>query len=357
MRLTLAAALMGGFLLANAPASAAFDPRDHRAPLAGEPSIVMVLGTPHLSGLPENFRPESVSHLVDRLACWKPDAIAIEGVSGLQCDQFRRNPAFWADATESYCVDVAPAARASGLDVPTATAEAARLLSTWPADPSPGNRRHLALTFLAAGEPASAVVQWLRLPPADRIAADGLTPELATWLDARILRRNESYLVAAALAARLGHERVWSTDDHSADILTSAPDPAFEQAMKEIWSGPALDRRIAGFKAAEADLTSGPKTLALYRLYNQPDYAESAFETDFGAAMRHDSPQQYGRRYLGWWETRNLRMAANVREVAALKPGSRVLVLTGASHKGYLDAYLGMMHDVKVESPLPLLQP
>lgn len=348
-------AALCGLAITAAVSAADFDPRQHRTPLAGNPTQVMVLGTPHLSGLPENFRPDSLSLLIDRLAGWKPDAIAVEGVSGLQCDQFRRNPAFWADAAESYCVDVGPAARASGLDVPAATADVARRLAAWPAAPAAKDRRGLALAFLAAGEPASAVVQWLRLPLAERIAADGLTPDLVEWLNTRITRRNENYLVAAALAARLGHERVWSTDDHSADILTSAPDPAFEQAMKEIWSGPALDKRIAGYKAAEAELTSAPQTLALYRLYNQPAVAESAFETDFGAAMRHESPQQYGRRYLGWWETRNLRMAANVREVAAWKPGSRVLVLTGASHKAYLDAYLGMMHDVKVESPLPLL--
>jgi len=36
------------------------------------------------------------------------------------------------------------------------------------------------------------------------------------FLDTRMARRNEAGLVAGVLAARLGLERVWSVDDHTA---------------------------------------------------------------------------------------------------------------------------------------------
>ena len=352
------AAMLGGLLFASlSPAVAGqFDPRQHRAPLAGQPTAVMVLGSPHLSGLPESFHPDSLAPLIDRLAAWKPDRIAIEGLSGLQCDQLRRHAALYpADLADQYCFDPAEAQAAAGQDGPAALAAAAQMLKAWPQQPSPGDRRRLALLFLAAGERPSALVQWLRLSRAERVAADGLTPGLVKLLDETITRRNENYLLAPVVAARLGHERVWMMDDHTADLVATSYDPGFEAAMKQIWSGPALDARLAVAKAVEAKLGSPAATLAMYRHYNDPAEAARAFETDFGAAMRHESPQLSGRRYLGWWETRNLRMAANIREVAALDPGSRLLVITGASHKGYLDAYLGMMHDLKVESPLPLL--
>ncbi len=332
-----------------------FDPGAHRAPIAGEPGRVMVLATMHLSGLPDNFRPEALSPLLDRLAGWKPDAIAIEGVAGLQCEQFRQNPAIWPGVADSYCVEVDAAARASGMNTAAANAEAARLLAAWPTSPTPAQRRRLALAFLAAGEPASAVVQWIRLPASQRIASDGLTPELVKWMDGRVGRRNENYLIAAALAARLGHERVWSADDHSSDSLTAAPDPEFEKAMVRIWSSPEGEARKAASDALHARLDTPEAVMKAYRHYNEPAEAERAFATDFGRAMADETPQKYGRRYLGWWETRNLRMAANIREVAAMKPGSRVLMIVGSSHKGYLDAYLDRMHDVIVESPLPLL--
>ncbi|RYD93529.1 MAG: hypothetical protein EOP50_10990, partial [Sphingobacteriales bacterium] len=59
-------------------------------------------------------------------------------------------------------------------------------------------------------------------------------------------------------------------------------------------------------------------------------------------------PQRFGRQYVGYWETRNLRMAGNIRDAMTPRPGSRMLVVVGASHKGYLEAYLHQMHDVRV---------
>jgi hypothetical protein len=116
-----------------------------------------------------------------------------------------------------------------------------------------------------------------------------------------------------------------------------------------------VKERIAQGDALAAGAVSPAGTLAMYRSYNDAAEARAAFDVDFGAAMAHDTPELYGRRYLGWWETRNLRMAANIREVAATVPGKRLLVITGSSHKGYLDAYLDLMHDMTLESPLPLL--
>jgi hypothetical protein len=64
--------------------------------------------------------------------------------------------------------------------------------------------------------------------------------------------------------------------------------------------------------------------------------------------MEEPSPQRFGRNYLAYWETRNLRMAANIREAMGERPGMRMLVIVGASHKGYLEAYLHQMHDLRV---------
>lgn len=81
-----------------------------------------------------------------------------------------------------------------------------------------------------------------------------------------------------------------------------------------------------------------------------------AFESDYGAAMEEPSPQRYGRQYVTTWETRNLRMAANIRDLMDPTPGMRTLVLVGASHKAYLDAYLAQVHDVHIVDVQPLLK-
>jgi hypothetical protein len=43
-----------------------------------------------------------------------------------------------------------------------------------------------------------------------------------------------------------------------------------------------------------------------------------------------------------------MRTAANIREASSRAPGGRVLVVVGAAHKPWLEAYLGMMSDVRI---------
>lgn len=326
-----------------------FHPDQLKGPPAGRPNEVLVLGSPHLSALPASFAPEQLEPLLQRLAAWKPDAIAVEAVSGLQCDFMRRSPTRYVDSIGSYCPDTGPAQRATGLDVPSANAEAERLLASWPAAPSAAQRRHLAAILLAAGERNSAVVQWLRLAKPQRIAGDGLTDELVTYLDKRLQRHDESVLVAATLAARLGLERVWAVDDHTADSATPKEDEkAAGEAIMKAWDNAYTRARAAENDRLEAQLGKPDSILTLYRGYNAADVALQAYHSDFGAALVEPSPQGFGRNYVGYWETRNLRMVANIRDVLGHAPGTRMLAIVGASHKAYYEAYLNLMHDVQL---------
>ena len=326
-----------------------FHPEQLKGPPAGRANEVLVLGSPHLSGLPDTFAPAQLEPLLTRLTVWKPDAIAVEAVSGLQCDYMRRYPSRYADSVRSYCVDTAPAQAATGLDVLAANAEAERLLASWPATPSAAQRRHLAAVWLAAGERNSAVVQWLRLPKQQRIASDGLSDALVAYLDKRLQRRDESVLVAATLAARLGLERVWAVDDHTADSTgPEALEKAAGEAISKAWDNPYTQARSDADVPLYANLAKPDGLLAIYRAYNAPEAAMQAYHSDFGAALVEPSPQGFGRGYVGYWETRNLRMVANIRDVLGQAPGTRLLAIVGASHKGYYEAYLNLMHDVQL---------
>ena len=313
----------------------------------GQPNELLVLGTPHLSQLPKSFDPANLSGLMDRLANWQPQAIAIEALSGLQCAALRSYPERYEDSIKSYCWDTAPAKNATGLDVPAATAQLERLLSSWPASPTPAQRRKLASLFLAAGEPASAVVQWLRLPVDERRAGDGVDARLAEILEGLRQKRNEDYLIAAPLAARSGLERLYAMDDHTADGPDADPKAAGAAIMKA-WDNQYTAERKRTSDALQSRLTAPEGVLAMYRAYNAASQAELVFRSDFGAALEEPSPQHFGRGYVAYWETRNLRMASNIRDVMSPRPGIRVLVIVGASHKGYLEAYLNQMHDLRV---------
>ncbi|MEN5098148.1 DUF5694 domain-containing protein [Stenotrophomonas sp. TWI1409] len=345
-------ALCSSSALANDAAyRPAFHPDQLKGPPAGRPNEVLVLGSPHLSSLPETFTPAMLEPLLQRLEAWRPTAIAVENLSGLQCDFMRRNPARYAESVADYCVDPAPAQAATGLDVPSANVEMERLLADWPKAPTAAQRRRLAAVFLAAGESSSAVVQWLRLPREERRASDSLTPELVQFLDTRMARRNEAGLVAGVLAARLGLERLWSVDDHTADSPTpESQQKAYAAAIRGAWHNSFVKARKAADERLKANLAQPDGLLAMYRAYNAPEAAMVAFNSDFGATLVEPSPEGFGRNYVGYWETRNLRMVANMRDILGQHPGTRMLTIVGASHKGYYEAYLDLMHDVQLVS-------
>lgn len=339
---------------ADAPPAARFDPGALKLQ-KGPSNEVLVLGSLHLSQLPKSFDLAQLSLLNERLAGWRPDAIAIEALSGLQCAYMRAYPQRYEDTAKGYCHDTAAARAATGLDVVAATAQAQRLLAAWPAAPSAAQRRTLASLFLAGGERASALVQWLRLPVEERRAGDGLSEPLVAELNALQGQRNENYQIAAVLAANSGHERVHGMDDHTSDMPVDDK-KAYAKAIRAAWDNPFSAERKRIHAGLEGQLNTPAGVLAIYRAYNGRAEADLAFRGDFGAALEEPSPQHYGRNYVASWEVRNLRMASNIREIMAARPGMRTLVIVGASHKGYLEAYLSQMHDVRIISTDDILR-
>lgn len=350
MRHFVAAVTAGLALLTACAASAqtpAFDPREWKGAQAGPPTQVLTLGSPHLSQIDVTATPEMLAPLLDKLAAFKPDVITHEGISGEQCDTLKRFAARYPDMFDTYCWPTDDAEKATGLTIPVALAEIDKTLATWPASPTAAQRRHLAALFIAGGDRPSAYVQWLQLLVAERKTGDGIDAALLKILTRSPKKPNETYDVAVVLAARLGHQRVYAVDDHTADRVQALAGPGFDPYMQKFWTGaksPLLDedRRMG------AAMKSGADVLAFYRFINQPQTQREYITIDHRRAMTTPSPEQYGRAYLAWWEVRNLRMVSNIRAAFGNRAGARVLNVVGASHKAYYDAYLGMMSDVKL---------
>ena len=178
-----AIAAIAGTTVATAQTYHPFDTSRLKGPHVGPHNELLVLGSPHLSGMPAAFQPEQLQPVLDKLAAWHPQAIAIEALSGTQCDFMRHHPDRYKDSVEAYCWDPESAGKATGLDVPSATTAWGRLLTAWPATPSAADRRHLAALFLAGGEGASALVQWLRLAESERHVGEGLDATLVARLE------------------------------------------------------------------------------------------------------------------------------------------------------------------------------
>ncbi|MFC4932208.1 DUF5694 domain-containing protein [Massilia sp. GCM10023247] len=317
----------------------------------GPRAQVLVLGTMHLREMPEGFDPASLNGLLDRLAAFKPGIITIETEPGEECDTAARHPAkYGAD----YCPSTEAAQAATGLDMPAAMAEVVKTLKAWPAQPDPAQRRRLAALFMAANDRASAYVQWLQLPEAERRAGNTLSPALVEQLVQLGRFNNESYLIAARLAAWLGLQRVHAVDNHSGDLLDLPDKQAFMRALEQAWA--ASGAELAARQKREEPLQRARDLLPLYRALNTPETMRVYAEANVLGPMRSTSPEGYPQIWVAGWEVRNLRMVANIRETFRERPGARVLAIVGVSHKPWFDSWLGQLQGVDIVDAAKVLR-
>lgn len=329
----------------------AFDPKSWKGQHAGPPTQVLTLGSAHLAQMETPPKPELLIPLLDKLAVFEPDIITHEGLSGEQCDIVERYAARYPDIHKTYCWDTVDAEKATGLKVPAALEAIEKMLANWPAKPSATERRKLAATFLAANDRPSALVQWLQIPAAERREGDGIDAALLAILDKTAKKPNETIIIGVALAVRLGLNRVYAVDDHTADSIDGLAGPGYMDAIRKIWAAPKpkqFDAALEAYNKSEIAATNGDAMLQFYRVLNTPETQITFIGSDFGLALNDPSTERFGRQYVAWNEARNLRMVANIRVAFGNNPGAHVLNIVGASHKAYFDAYLGMMSDVEL---------
>ncbi|MHA6287671.1 DUF5694 domain-containing protein [Maricaulis sp. CAU 1757] len=316
--------------------------------LGGGATEVLVLGTTHLSQLPEQaFDPAHLSLVLERLEHFAPDIIAIEAIGGRTCDELRRFADIYTGLAEQYCRDPGLALETLGMTQPEAAAAVEEMLATFPDEPTAAERRRFAALLYGAGETWSAALQWSYLTADQRMAGDGVGEALATELDAMQSWRNENQLIGVELARRLDHDLLAAMDDHSADFVYIRSPEEISAVIQRVWA--TAHPHEAEYDALRPTFLGSPERIRDgYLFLNGEDYQTFSIEKDFAAVAAAEDLDGAARAYLAWWQARGLRMAANVIEAAGNDPGGRVLVIVGASHKAYFEAYLDQMHDIRL---------
>jgi hypothetical protein len=329
-----------------------------RGSIVGRPTKVAVLGSTHLGQRNGAFDATTLEPLLAKLAAFNPTIITHEGLSGEQCELVQRYDKIYPKIFDDYCKSFSKAIQASTIPIVQARTEAEILLKTWPSAPTPSQRRHLAVLFLASGDQPSARVQWFQLPTSERVKVDGITEGMLPLLNREGARPDETDEIGVVLAARLGLQRIYAVDDHTSDSIQAAAPDGLEAAIQAHWSSadPAKFPALATMKAMDAGMTTGEGVLAAYRFYNAPETQRAFVELDFKGALALQSPQMFGRQYVAWYEVRNLRMVANIRSAFGNSPGARVLNIVGASHKAYYEAYLAQMSEVELVDMAEILK-
>ena len=331
-------------------------PVDLGAPIAAaERTEVLVLGTQHLRRV-EAFDPRTLDTLLDVLEAWRPDAIGVETLPPWQIAAMEARPVY-GPVLEAFAGEELAAGRVAraGLGIEGAAALSAADSLIAELDDVSDSRRseiraQLVPVLAAAYRLDDATLQWSYLGDADGRAAVAIPDTLRSMLERRLGEANETTAIGLALARRRGLQVLHPIDDHlDKDLfLTIAEELAAEleesAAYRELVESGALETSTKDLLAAHETGDLLPFYLAL----NDPAEQERNLDLEWRLFFRTRLSSGLDRVRVALWEVRNLAMAEHVRRVTAPVPGGRVLVVVGASHKPFLDAYLSCGMDVEI---------
>lgn len=338
------------------------------APIAADQrSEILVLGTVHLRGGGDQVTP-AVLDSVDRLLTgFAPDLIAVEAlppeeIARLESVGAAGDPSA-AELLQAFTGRLLPHARLAqthlGLSRRAALAAADSLIANHRSGTMAEHQR-VAELFLAGYDLPDAWLHWSLAREAAGSTDPGVPTAIAEYLDGGLRGADERITIGVRLAKELGLSRIESVDDHIDDEIGLAT--GLNEALgAELDGHPEIEALEASGVFADrlpGALATGD-LLALYREINAPEQLAADVAGQWHLFYRTRLPSGRDRSRAALWEARNLNIASRLRQAMALRAGDRALVIIGAAHKPFLDAYLGMMMDVRVrhlaelDVPLP----
>ncbi len=323
---------------------------------------VLVLGTFHLRQIEKQFQPGMMDRLAAALESFRPDAICIETIPGTRVREYelrREAGSLYGEVLDGFAKRHLKLGK-QACDLLKTTQEPARkkvqeILRGARSGAGQGSlsveaRANLILWMLAAYDPDSAVLQWAYFSDEDKRSQKAIPADLMTQLDAEAAKVNEVPALAVRLGLGLGLDKLEPVDDfEELDDYSEFSD----QMEKDFQGNPLLDAVskapvYTDGKARLEECIRKGDLLPQYLLLNSPAYAAADVDAQWGVFLRTHFPTGTDRGRLGLWENRNLKIAARIRAVAARHPGGRVLVIYGAAHKPFLDAYLSQTSDIEI---------
>lgn len=317
---------------------------------------VLVLGSAHLSTIAKGLRVEYLESLLDSLEKFKPDFIGVEAMPPYLIGVLAARGGYFREVLEQFAAQKLKfgqeAQKILDLDRSQAEEKGAALMKSLREKPAEVSlRSELIMHLLAAYDLESALLQWIYLAedPQRKNDHPPLPDGIRQFLAGQSSEKNEIVTIGVRLAHRLGLQQIHGIDDHQDkdDFLKIAP-----RLIKEIKDHPAYRAVLSSpfyadsQKRLEQALDKGD-LLPYYLYINSVDYLSEDIKTQWHLFLKTGLASGLDRSRLALWEVRNLNIASHIRRLTALKPGGKILVIIGVSHKPFLDAYLGQMMDIR----------
>jgi hypothetical protein len=311
---------------------------------------VVVLATFHFR---EEVKPSMLGKLIEKLEAFEPDVIAIEVLPGDRVHEIelRSNATMVHEEVVNTFMGAHldlghRAQKLLGIDC----IQARKNIAGNPLPfRTPEEMRNKVLQYLAAYEWPTALLAWL-YASSDERGQMNLPQELSQKLDSLLESSGEVQQLAIPLAKKLKIETIACVDDFE-DFDANAQN--WNKFLKHL---PILNAESqppfrADYDNLKATGIKNGDLLPLFRYLNSNKHQHANADGEWGAYLRKGLEDKSDRGRVALYENRNMKIAANIRALSALNPGKRILVIYGANHKHFLDAYLSLASDLMVIQP------
>jgi len=315
----------------------------------------MILGTPHLQSLGDHFKPSLLDNLLDVLERFKPDLIGVESIPPFLLEDMERRKDKFADVINQFAklrIEYGHKMQ-QRLNISRQKAEniANSLFHTIKEEPERFDKRgELVQYLLASYDDVSALLQWSYLPEAFRSRYKDIPDNIHDYINDQLESSNEIISIGISLAKRLQLEQIEHVDDHhDKDIFQKiAPELMAGLQNNPEYLSVQKDSFYINSNQRLQDAVSKGDLLPYYIYMNSSEYCAKDMELQWNVWFLTKLKSGLDRSRMALWEVRNLNIASHIRCATVLRPGKRMLVIIGAGHKPFLEAYLNQMTDIKL---------
>ncbi|WP_408030275.1 DUF5694 domain-containing protein [Tenacibaculum xiamenense] len=314
---------------------------------------VLILGTQHLHHI-KGFEKPMLKNVISKLESYNFDVVCIEKMSGelLNDIVFREDRSFDGITKGSFGHKYLAVADTVQKVKKVTFLEAKRNIEVLKSGKklSPQERKKLLFNYLAVTDVPSAALQYEYIN-SDKIFKTNFEKYIAGLIKEEIASNNEYYSLAGSLAKINNINKLEPIDNFQDEALLLKYYPEFMNDFKN-YGGKFKNINMLPVYQKTNELTQeGIKSNDLSNLYeflNSDEYVKQDYDAQWDVWHKTNFPSGSDRARHSLWEMRNLQITGNIMKVAARNSGKKILVIIGASHKGFLEKYLNQINDVKV---------
>ncbi len=315
---------------------------------------LLILGSAHLSQM-DSFERRLIEDVVERLVAYKPDMMGVELAPGWTVHMMLQEPEKHRDTLNTYGylhVSLGQLAQLHlGKDWAAINATFENHDGVCARTPA---TEECVLEALAAYDPLSGYLRWSYMDADAKLKFAETNRVIAERLERLHTANNESVVIAAAVARRLGHHRLYPVDDHMEKgpqgILLDQIGEGL-QPILDFWaaSTPLKQTYRKQYEQALSSSKEKGSYVPFYLWLNDPNYARLDYASQF-EQMDTGEVGESGKIFRRYWDSRGLRMASHITDHFARKPNAKMVYVVGAAHVGPLREQLSYSRWLKLDS-------